>query len=80
MKSGVGVFNKKASEMYSALPQSEKDRLVKLSGDNNSTEVMSPKDVIKAGTKAFKIIHKQVLSFVFQTFRMNSLLMYSLRS
>ena len=60
MKSGVGAFNKKASEAYGALTKSEKERLAQLSLTSTEETTMSLKETIKAGTKAFKIIQKQV--------------------
>ena len=51
------------SEVYGSLAQAEKDRLVKLA--STSEEItMSPKETVKAGSKAFKIIHRQVLLLV----------------
>ena len=60
MKGGVGTFNKKASEAYTALTESEKERLAQLSVTSTEVTTMSLKETVKAGTKAFKIIQKQV--------------------
>ena len=53
MKGGVGTFNKKASEKHNALTESEKERLAQLSVKTEVT-TMSPKETVKAGTKAFR--------------------------
>ena len=61
MKSGVGAFNKKASEVYGALSKTEKDRLTHLAAVSTSEETtISPREAYKAGAKAFKVIQKQV--------------------
>ena len=60
MKSGVGAFNKSAKECYVSLPDTERERL-KMSAETVEKEVgMTSSDIMKAGAKAFKKIHKQV--------------------
>lgn len=61
MRNGVGSFNKAARQEYLALPENEQERLKKLSAERVEGEVeMTSSEIMKAGAKAFKKIHKQV--------------------
>lgn len=61
MTAGAGAFNKAASKSYGSLPEDEKDRLKTVSLDTErSPEAMTCMEIMRAGAKAFKKIHKQV--------------------
>ncbi len=61
MKNGAGEFCKAASKVYASLPERECQRLrSRHAGTGESEDVMSNKDIMKAGAKAFKKIHNQV--------------------
>lgn len=50
MRSGAGAFNKAAGQVYQSLPDSERERLKKLSAERSEeTVAMTPHDIMKAG-------------------------------
>lgn len=60
MVGGAGAFNKAASMSYADLPTADKERLREAAANHKQCSSMSVKDVMKAGARAFKKIHRQV--------------------
>ena len=59
MKHGGGVFNKKASLVYSTLNSAEKARLFSIT-ESEQTVQMTPRELKRAGGKFFAKIRKLV--------------------
>ena len=64
MKTGVGFFNKKASEQYKSLPHGEREKLASFSC-NTATRVTA--DTTTTAAKKIKVIHKKVSSLTYSS-------------